>query len=334
MNRNINRSSFSAALSLIGLLLALSAPAYAQVVMWGGRVIDSNSGSPQEWILGAPDGQCVGFNRSTYSEVGDFRGGPTPGLAALLGVSPTTLANADVIAFELNGGHAAFAPGPPPFVIHWETSNWVFSDGGTSLTTAWDGTVGSPGSPYVMAVGSLDAEDYRRFFGFASFSVLTRVVSYIIFDLPPTIDTLSPRFTVRVSDGGALPGEGTPDPDAIGVFARPCDAAFRVTYAAIEATPVAYSGACPATINFNGKIETNGAGLVQYRFIRSDGGTGPIVDLYFDRAEVKYVNTTWTLGDACLLPYYEGWVAIQIISPNPLESNHAAFKVSCAEIKK
>jgi hypothetical protein len=185
-----------------------------------------------------------------------------------------------------------------------------------------------------VAVGSLDAEAYRRFFGFAGFSAETRVVSYIIFDLPPTIDTLSPRFTVRVSGGSALPGDGTPDPDAIGVFARPCDAAFRVTYAAIEAAPIAYSGACPATINFNGKIETNGPGHVQYRFIRSDGATGPAMDLDFDHAEVKYVTTTWTLGDARLLPYYAGWVAIEILSPNPLESNHAEFKVACVETKK
>jgi hypothetical protein len=334
MTSKNNRSKISAMLSLIGLLVAITAPARAQIVLWGGRVIDSNSPAPQEWVLGAPDGQCVGFGRTTYSEVGDFRGGPTPGLAALLGVSPTTLANADVIAFELNGGGPAGAPGPPGFDTHWESSNWGFSDGATSLTTAWDQTVGLPSSPYILAVGSLNADDYRRFFGFAGFSAETHVVSYIIFDLPPTIDTLNPRFTVRVSGGDGLPGEGTPDPEAIGVFAHPCDASFRVTYAGLAATPVAYSGACPATINFNGKIETNGPGRVQYRFVRSDGGTGPIMDLDFDRAEVKYVTTTWTLGDARLLPYYTGWVAIQILSPNSLESNHAEFKVSCAEIKK
>ncbi|MCB0139016.1 MAG: hypothetical protein KDE50_03825, partial [Caldilineaceae bacterium] len=62
---------------------------------------------------------------------------------------------------------------------------------------------------------------YAAFFDFTfPAEPKTLVVSYILFDLPPTIDITSPHFTITVSawaDGQH--GEGTPDPDAIGILA-------------------------------------------------------------------------------------------------------------------
>src|SRR5262245_54918018 len=104
---------------------------------------------------------------------------------------------------------------------------------------------------------------------------------------------------------------------------------FRVEGAGLEAVPASYNGACPGVIKFNGKIQANGQGAIKYRFVRSDGATGPIEYLNFDSAGVKYVSTTWTLGDASSLPSYQGWEAIKILSPNEVESNRANFKLVC-----
>jgi hypothetical protein len=48
---------------------------------------------------------------------------------------------------------------------------------------------------------------------------------------------------------------------------------------------------------------------------------------------VKHVSTTWTLGDARLLPSYEGWQEIRILSPNDIVSKRATFKLTCNDLE-
>ena len=98
----------------------------------------------------------------------------------------------------------------------------------------------------------------------------------------------------------------------------------RVT-ATLTASPAAYSGNCPTTINFRGMITASEAGRVQYKFIRSDGANAPVQTLIFAKAETKPVSTTWTLG-----ANYTGWEAIKVIYPVSVESNKANFTVRCA----
>ncbi|MEZ4733921.1 MAG: cellulase family glycosylhydrolase [Caldilineaceae bacterium] len=136
-------------------------------------------------------------------------------------VTADMLARTDVIAFELNGGHAAGNRG-------WESSRWLFTDGVTSpVAVDWDERTGTgkSGAPAlyptaVIANGSTDSNRYAAFFGIDWPSELgDQVISYILFDLPPEIDITSPNFTITVSawaDGQH--GEGTPDPDAIGIL--------------------------------------------------------------------------------------------------------------------
>ena len=73
----------------------------------------------------------------------------------------------------------------------------------------------------VIANGSTDNSDYASFFGIDWPSELgEQVISYILFDLPPTINITGTNFTITVSawaDGQH--GEGAPDPDAIGIVA-------------------------------------------------------------------------------------------------------------------
>jgi hypothetical protein len=106
---------------------------------------------------------------------------------------------------------------------------------------------------------------------------------------------------------------------------------FRVTAVFLKADNANLSGKCPLLVKFNGYITANGAGTVKYTFIRSDGATSPVYTLDFKEAGTQTVSTDWTLGDASVLPNYEGWQAIKIFSPNELESSHAtgSFGLNC-----
>jgi hypothetical protein len=192
----------------------------SSVVLWAGKVLDTNSqefppnGVPDS-MLGAPDFKsdallCCG----EFVKVGDFRGGFHPGLAAFLGVSESDLARADIIAFEDNG----FAPAPSG---GWESSHWAFSDVTSSFAIDFDEfTVPATSIPGVVANGSVSGASYAAYFGVPPLP--STVVSYLLFDLPPTINTASPAFSVKVSGGFPIEGEGTPDVDAIGILACPC----------------------------------------------------------------------------------------------------------------
>lgn len=103
--------------------------------------------------------------------------------------------------------------------------------------------------------------------------------------------------------------------------------------ATLEAIPASYSGTCPTTIKFKGKITvtdiTRTPLKAQYKFIRSDGTFAPVETLNFDGPGSKEVSTTWTIGKD-----YSGWIAIKIIYPQDVESNKANFKIQCkAEAK-
>ena len=98
----------------------------------------------------------------------------------------------------------------------------------------------------------------------------------------------------------------------------------RIT-ATLSAHPTSYSGKCPTTIEFRGKITVTRPGKVQYKFIRSDGAFAPVKTLTFKKAGSKEVSTTWTIGKS-----YSGWVAIHVLYPRDVKSNKARFKIQCA----
>jgi len=117
----------------------------------------------------------------------------------------------------------------------------------------------------------------------------------------------------------------------ISSFTAFAQSSFRVEGAGVEASPTAYSGACPGVIKFSGKIQANGKGRVKYTWLRNDGATAPVEYIDFTEAGVKYVSTTWTLGDARVLPNYSGWQQLKILSPNEYLSNKAEFKLTCKQ---
>ena len=189
----------------------------AAVILWAGKVVETNHSNAQN-VLGKPNGEMAGMGKDSSIRVGDFRGGYHPDLSKLLGVSAKVLGKADVIAFEFNGG----SPGPSG---GWESSNWTFRDGKIEMSVAFDESAKATRPPEVVANGSCSVARYSEFFGFTATPDLGAIVSYILFALPPKMDMGSPEFTIQLAGGGALPGEGTPDPDAIGIF--PCARALR-----------------------------------------------------------------------------------------------------------
>jgi len=106
----------------------------------------------------------------------------------------------------------------------------------------------------------------------------------------------------------------------------------KVTEVFLKADDGRPTGKCPLLVKFNGYITANGAGTVKYTFTRSDGATAPIYTLTFDKAGTQPVSTDWTLGDVSVLPHYEGWQAVKILSPNEVESSHStgSFVMNCS----
>jgi len=109
---------------------------------------------------------------------------------------------------------------------------------------------------------------------------------------------------------------------------------FSVAGVGVEAVPAAYVGTCPGVITFKAKMQANAAGRVKYTWIRSDGATGPVEYIDFVEPGVLHVETTWTLGDVSILPRYEGWEQIKILSPAEMVSNKATFTLKCKRSKK
>jgi hypothetical protein len=215
---NIYKSIF--VVGALSILCCFAGPANAQVIRWAGNV---DVARPQ--ALHAPDNRWTPVDPPI--RVNDFATRMRySGLAWLLGVSDDLLARAEVIAFEGNGGHGAGID------YGWESSIWTFSDGIRTATVTFNELVGAyrpdrPAShPAVLATGSLSNAAYSAFFGMCSPELDSHIVSYILFDLNMlslSIDTTSPYFSIRIANGyqpdGSF-GEGTPDPDAIGVFSN------------------------------------------------------------------------------------------------------------------
>jgi|GEM_PF-5910591 len=86
----------------------------------------------------------------------------------------------------------------------------------------------------------------------------------------------------------------------------------------------------PTREYFSGAIYMNGKSqaALRYRWIRSDGASGPVISTIAVSSHQLNVRDEWDLRTA----NYSGWEAVQIISvdgaPTNIESNHASFVCS------
>jgi hypothetical protein len=194
-------------------------------IRWAGE--SSVAGWRGSNALHAPDLSFTTFDPSMT--LGNFGNSMRySNLEKLLGVSKEVLAKADVIAFEGNGcGGAGKFNG-------WESTTFNFMDGSNSRTVSYNENQGMASDSSILATGSIETEKYGDFFGMCNlkdtkctakgFEGRPTYVSYILIDLDvgtPLIRKDSPTFSIQATNGyrtdGSF-GEGTPDPDAIGIF--------------------------------------------------------------------------------------------------------------------
>ena len=118
-----------------------------------------------------------------------------------------------------------------------------------------------------------------------------------------------------VLPGIASSGQGVSEPGVAGVI--------------LHASPTTFSGACPATISFTGKITVNGRLTARYRFERSDGTSTPTQSISFGGPGQKPVSTSWTPPLSSGVSIFEGWIVLRILTPNEVVSERANFSVRC-----
>ena len=104
--------------------------------------------------------------------------------------------------------------------------------------------------------------------------------------------------------------------------------AFKVTGVSVSVTEREYTGFCPHSFTFAGRITTNREGTVHYRWLRSDGVTGTEGTLTFTTAGTRTVFAIWKLGGV-MGTYRDNWMQIEILAPNSRTSNQAEFDLKC-----
>lgn len=144
---------------------------------------------------------------------------------------------------------------------------------------------------------------------------------------PGTAHPSSPVQTGEPTEPSPTASPATASPTAAPPE-RTASQGFRVVEVFVRADPFNYTGTCPVTITFSGRISVaGGGGTVSFRFFRSDGASAPVQALKFDGPGSKDVRDTWTLGGAG--ERYSGWEAIQIYDPNDMRSGQATFAIQC-----
>jgi hypothetical protein len=110
----------------------------------------------------------------------------------------------------------------------------------------------------------------------------------------------------------------------MGLLVSGGDLFAKVTHVTASVSPTSWSGKCPKRFEFTGKITVDKPGTVKYKWIRSDGANAPVKTLRFRRPGSQTVKTYWQLSAPG-----EKWEAIEILAPNPMKSNKAAFTLKC-----
>jgi hypothetical protein len=95
----------------------------------------------------------------------------------------------------------------------------------------------------------------------------------------------------------------------------------------LQAFPASYDGPCPKRILFSGKVRFNRAGTIRYRWERSDGWRSPLHTFHASHAGTYTLQTSWQLNHT--LP--QGWMRLQVVSPQTLSSPRATFHLRCRQ---
>ena len=88
--------------------------------------------------------------------------------------------------------------------------------------------------------------------------------------------------------------------------------------------PVITGNCSPSRVHFAGRIESSAAGALKYSWVRSDKPSSATFDLKFDAPGSLPVTYDWILKGPA-----EGWVVLQVISPEKVNSGKIRFELKC-----
>jgi hypothetical protein len=111
----------------------------------------------------------------------------------------------------------------------------------------------------------------------------------------------------------------------VGSFFLPAEMDAKVTKVVLTVKPPAnFKGKCPHTFEFSAEITSDSAGVVEYRWLRSDKTLTPTKTLTFKSPGTMVVTTWWKINED-----FKGWQAVSILSPNTEKSNLCEIEVEC-----
>ena len=91
--------------------------------------------------------------------------------------------------------------------------------------------------------------------------------------------------------------------------------------------PPAITGNCnPARVHFTGRIAADAPGPVKYTWVRSDKPSTSTFTLNFTTPGSLPVTYDWLLKGPA-----DGWVVLQVISPQTVNSGIVRFHVKCGK---
>jgi hypothetical protein len=94
---------------------------------------------------------------------------------------------------------------------------------------------------------------------------------------------------------------------------------------AMVSTPPEITGNCnPARVHFTGRISNDATGPVRYTWVRSDKPSANTFTLQFEKPGSLPVTYDWLLKGPA-----EGWVVLQVVSPDKVHSDKVRFDVTC-----
>jgi hypothetical protein len=94
----------------------------------------------------------------------------------------------------------------------------------------------------------------------------------------------------------------------------------------LDHAPVITGNCNPARVHFTGHISADAPGPVKYTWVRSDRPSTATFTLSFAQAGSLPVTYDWLLKGPA-----DGWVVLQVISPEAANSGKVRFQVKCAK---
>jgi hypothetical protein len=96
--------------------------------------------------------------------------------------------------------------------------------------------------------------------------------------------------------------------------------------ATLDHSPVITGNCNPARVHFTGQIAAAAAGPVKYSWVRSDKPSTATFTLEFAAPGSLPVTYDWLLKGPA-----EGWVVLQVITPEKVNSGKVRFEVKCGK---